>query len=75
MESLRKVLSVYRSEAEAAEAKGQDGDAIRRECENHFEAAATCYRAERGYIYNREARKAIAQIEGGILNYIPECWR
>ncbi len=34
----REIMLLYRKRADEADAKGQDGDAIRRECQRHFEA-------------------------------------
>ena len=70
---LREMASTFRRRAEEAEAKGQDGNAIRRECEVAFKAVAAYYKAETADIQNREAR--IALTEQRILSLTPECWR
>ncbi len=74
-EANRKVLAAYLQQAEKAEAKGQDGDAIRRECEDQFWSAATSYRAGMADMRSVEARIDIAHTVQRILNYLPQCWR
>ena len=70
-----KMLAIFRHRAKGVEAKGQDGDAIRRECEDNFKAAADEYRANTNSLRGAKARVAVAQKEREILDYIPECWR
>ena len=76
-EANRNMLAVYLRQAEEAEAKGQDGNAIRQKCEDTFKLLADRYRAGTADIRmrNMEARIGIDMDYNRLLSYIPRCWR
>ena len=74
-EQNNQLLAIYRRQVEKAEAQGQDGHAIRQECEDRFKSIAVDYRANFDGLQGLEAQAVVAEKERAILSNIPECWR